>query len=137
MGICYFHCIFGPYQNYLVGNPTQCFVRIFFLRMQEFELGNSDEQNPPHVNHFDLSNFMKKSFITFFLSTIIPLNLLAQSNIVDHASSAKNQALANVMNIYNDAIGDNSMILTGSYYIESNTGVDGDPFFINNFWNLR
>jgi hypothetical protein len=103
--------------------------------MQEFELGNSDEQNPPRENHFDLSIFMKKKFITFFLSAIMPLNLLAQSNIVDHSSSVKNQALANAMNIYNDAIGDNSMILTGSYYIESNTGVDGDPFFINNFWN--
>jgi hypothetical protein len=103
--------------------------------MEKITLGNSDKQNLLLEYYFDLSNFMRKYALVFFLLIILSQALSAQNKTEDITFSTKNEALNNALNIYSSAIGDNSMIFTGGYYIESNAGIDGHPFYINNFWN--
>jgi len=105
-----------------------------FFGMQGIIFCESDKLNSPPVDHFGLSNQMKKYVTIFFLVIVTPLYLLAQSNTEDLSTYTSNKTLENAVNLYNNAIEDNSMILTGGYYNTVNIGINGHPFYANNYW---
>lgn len=79
---------------------------------------------------------MKKNVIIFFLFTVTPLYLFAQSETEDLTSTSSNEAFFNALNIYNNAIGRNSLIFTGGVYHDSQRGIKGHPFYMNDYWEI-
>lgn len=79
---------------------------------------------------------MKKNVIIFFLFTVTPLYSFAQGETTDLTSTSSNEAFVNAINMYNNAIGRNSLIFTGGVYYDSQKGINGHPFFINDSWGI-
>ena len=108
----------------------------FLIRWQEIISCFFTNQNQPPDNLFNLSNQLKKYVIILFLLIVTPQYILAQSETDALTSSSSNEALVNAMNSYNNAIGKNLMVFTGSYYFDKNLGINGHPFFMNNYWEI-
>jgi hypothetical protein len=79
---------------------------------------------------------MEKNIIIFFLFTVTPLYLFAQGETKDLTSTSSNEAFVNAMNMYNNAIGRNSLIFTGGVYYDNQRGIKGHPFFMDNYWEI-
>ena len=80
------------------------------------------------------SNFKKKQIYLFLFLTMLPLFVSAQNEQENSISNPSDQGLANAIKTYKDAIGNNSMIMTGSYYNDTNSGIGGHPFYMINIW---
>lgn len=64
---------------------------------------------------------------------IFPYSLPAQFMTYDTAYIS-NHTIENAINQYDETIGRNARIYTGSYYFDKNLGINGHPFFQNNYW---
>lgn len=85
---------------------------------------------------FIFKYLLKKNVIIFFLFTVTPLYLFAQSETENLTSTSSNKAFVNALNIYNNAIGRNSLIFTGGVYHDSQRGIKGHPFYMNDYWEI-
>ena len=79
---------------------------------------------------------MGKNVIIFFLFTVTPQYLFAQGETEDLTSASTDVAFVNAVNMYNNTIGRNSMIYTGGVYYDSQRGIKGHPFFMNDNWEI-